>query len=289
VGADWYNARVIDGLKERRVGLCSVDAPRLEGLPPLSDLVTSDIAYVRFHGRNEATWWNDDAGSRYEYLYSKDELSAWVPRLEAMSTQAKKVRVYFNNHRRGDAPEDAAQKLRKDIREETGLSPSIALSTNKTVSKVATRVFCPAGFVALSSNEESSLIRMQPVGLLPGAGPVLLGRFGLLESDEIGDLADLSECEARAIGPRGPELVTRARGVDTSSVNPEPPDRRAVSGEVVFEPDPTDPEVLRLRLEGLVAELGFTLRKEGRGARRASIELASIAEGKEGPFALVLK
>ena len=108
-GADWYNARVIDGLKERRVGLCSVDVPRLEGLPPLSDLVTSDIAYVRFHGRNEATWWNGDAGSRYEYLYSKDELSAWVPRLEAMSSQAKKVRVYFNNHRRGDAPTNAKE------------------------------------------------------------------------------------------------------------------------------------------------------------------------------------
>jgi len=108
-GADWYNARVIDGLKERRVGLCSVDVPRLEGLPPLSDLVTSDIAYVRFHGRNEATWWNGDAGSRYEYLYSKDELSAWVPRLEAMSTQAKKIRVYFNNHRCGDAPTNAKE------------------------------------------------------------------------------------------------------------------------------------------------------------------------------------
>ena len=171
------------------------------------------------------------------------------------------------------APEDAAQKLRKDIREATGLSPSIALSTNKTVSKVATRVFRPAGFVALSPNEESRLIRMQPVGLLPGVGPVLLGRFGLLDIDEIGDLADLSECEARAIGPRGPELVTRARGVDTSPVDPAPPERRAVSGEVVFEPDTTDPDVLRLRLGALVAELGFMLRREGRGAKRASVEL----------------
>jgi DNA polymerase-4 len=171
------------------------------------------------------------------------------------------------------APEDAAQKLRKAIKEETGLSPSIALSTNKTVSKVATRVFRPAGFVALSPNEESGLIRMQPVGLLPGVGPVLLGRFSLLSIDEIGDLADLSECEARAIGPRGSELVTRAQGVDTSPVDPEPPERRAVSGEVVFEPDIIESEVLRLRLESLVAELGFALRKEGRGAKRAAVEL----------------
>jgi uncharacterized protein YecE (DUF72 family) len=108
-GADWFNARVIDGLKARNVGLCSVDLPRLEGLPPLSDLVTSDLAYVRFHGRNGAAWWSGDAGSRYEYLYSRDALSAWLPRLEAMSTQAKKLRVYFNNHRRGDAPANAKE------------------------------------------------------------------------------------------------------------------------------------------------------------------------------------
>ena len=63
-GADWYNARVIDGLKERRVGLCSVDVPRLEGLPPLSDLVTLDLTYVRFHGRNAAAWWTGDSGTR---------------------------------------------------------------------------------------------------------------------------------------------------------------------------------------------------------------------------------
>lgn len=105
--SEWFNARVIDGLKKRRVGLCSVDLPRLEGLPPLSDLVTSDLAYVRFHGRNEAAWWSGDAGTRYEYLYSRDELNAWIPRLEAMSTQAKKIRVYFNNHRRGDAVTNA--------------------------------------------------------------------------------------------------------------------------------------------------------------------------------------
>jgi len=179
------------------------------------------------------------------------------------------------------APEDAAQKLRGRIMEETGLSPSIALSSNKTVSKVSTRVFRPAGFVALSPNEESSLVRMQPVGLLPGVGPALLGRFGLLGIDAIGDLADLSEGEARAIGPRGPELVAKARGIDASPVDPEPPERRAVAGEIVFEPDTTDPEVLGLRSGALVAELAFALRKDGLGARRALVEL-TYTDGLRG-------
>lgn len=171
------------------------------------------------------------------------------------------------------APEDAAQGLRRRIMEETGLSPSIALSSNKTVSKVASRVFRPSGFVALSPNEEGALVRMQPVGLLPGVGPLLLGRFGLLGIEEIGDLADLAESEAHAIGPRGPELVARARGMDCSPVDPRPPEQRAVAGGTVFEPDTTDPGVLRPRAGALVAELAFALRREGLGARRALAEL----------------
>ncbi|MCE5257049.1 MAG: hypothetical protein LLF89_09430 [Spirochaetaceae bacterium] len=172
------------------------------------------------------------------------------------------------------APEDAVQKLRLDIIENTGLSPSLALTSNKTVSKVATRVFRPSGFVALSTNEETTLIRRQPVQLLPGVGPVLMGRLTLLDIEEIGQLADLSAGDARAIGPHGPELVTRARGIDTSPVDPEPVARRALHGRIVFDPDTADSDIIRLRLGALVAELAFKLRKTGVGAHKAAITLS---------------
>ena len=59
--------------------------------------LTSDIAYVRWHGRGEKMWYN--------YRYSKDELSAWVPKLKEMSQNAD-VYGYFNNHYHGYAPEN---------------------------------------------------------------------------------------------------------------------------------------------------------------------------------------
>ena len=170
-------------------------------------------------------------------------------------------------------PEDAAQKLRACIYEATGLTPTVALASNKTVCKVATRVFRPSGFVALSYNEENRLIRQQPVELLPGVGPVLLGRLSLLGLDEIGQLADLDAIEARALGPRGSELVTRARGIDTSPVDPEPEEKKSVHGEVIFEPDTSNPETLRLRLGILVRELAFSLRKQGFGAHKVTVSL----------------
>ncbi len=105
--AEWYSARVIEALRARNVGLCILDAPRLPGLPPVLDLVTADLAYVRFHGRNAFAWWTGDAGTRYEYFYSPEELSAWAPRLGSLGSQARKIRVYFNNHRRGNAASNA--------------------------------------------------------------------------------------------------------------------------------------------------------------------------------------
>lgn len=106
--AEWLNARVIEGLAARNVALCALDLPRIEGLPPLSDLVTSpELAYVRFHGRNAEAWHGVDGAGRYDYLYTKDELASWVPRIEVMSVQAKRLRIYFNNHRGTSAAANA--------------------------------------------------------------------------------------------------------------------------------------------------------------------------------------
>ncbi len=111
LNAEWLNARAIDGLQARRVCLCAVDLPRIDGLPPVSDLVTSDLACVRFHGRDGEAWLAGDRGSRAGYRYSRDELGSWLPRLEAMSVEARRLRVYFVNRRGGAAPAGARELL----------------------------------------------------------------------------------------------------------------------------------------------------------------------------------
>lgn len=104
---DWYNNRVFDALRDRGVTLASVDVPDIQGLPPSVDLVTSSLAYVRLHGRNGETWWGSDAAMRYDYCYNDAELRAWVERIEAMAPKAGRILVYFNNHWKGQAPQNA--------------------------------------------------------------------------------------------------------------------------------------------------------------------------------------
>ncbi|TXT46408.1 MAG: DNA polymerase IV [Spirochaetes bacterium] len=177
-------------------------------------------------------------------------------------------------------PQDASMRLRREILAREGISPTIALASTKTSTKVATRVFRPGGFVALNPNEETQLVRLQPVELLPGVGPVLKDRLSLLDIEDIGTLADLRPFEARAIGPRGPELVARAGGLDDSPVNPQPPERRSLEASAVLEPDSLT--VLRLS-----AALGFQARTQGLGARRVGVGL-DFTDGREAFAALKL-
>ncbi|TFG83217.1 MAG: DUF72 domain-containing protein, partial [Spirochaetales bacterium] len=73
---EWASERVFDELDGRGVGYVSVDRPDLPGLPPPTERVTGGLGYLRFHGRNSDNWWNGDNVSRYDYLYSVEELEA---------------------------------------------------------------------------------------------------------------------------------------------------------------------------------------------------------------------
>jgi len=67
---------------------------------------TSPTAYIRFHGRNAATW-NKRTGSaaeRFDHLYSEDELGEWVGPLAELSGQAENVYAMFNNNGRSTMP-----------------------------------------------------------------------------------------------------------------------------------------------------------------------------------------
>jgi len=101
---DWLTQHTLQLLRERGVGFCNVDLPRLPGLLPKTSFVTAPTAYVRFHGRNAKTWWkHEHAWQRYSYSYSDDELQEWVPHLQEMGEQAKNLYAFANNHWQGQS------------------------------------------------------------------------------------------------------------------------------------------------------------------------------------------
>lgn len=105
--SEWLREQVFDGLRERGVSLASVDEPELPGLPRPTSEVTGPLGYIRFHGRNKASWWTGDSASRYDYLYSREELSEWVQRIREIVDRVPVLLLFFNNHWRGNAAKNA--------------------------------------------------------------------------------------------------------------------------------------------------------------------------------------
>jgi uncharacterized protein YecE (DUF72 family) len=105
----WASDRVFSELERRQVTLVGVDAPDLPNLFPVLDVVTNpDLFYVRFHGRNAKGWRSGNMQLQFDYSYSDDELYAWIEnKIEPMSGRARKGVIFFNNHVRAQAPENA--------------------------------------------------------------------------------------------------------------------------------------------------------------------------------------
>ena len=104
--ASWGAAATeIDAILARhRAGLVLIDEPRFAGSIAIDPalVIGADPArpvYLRLHGRNGATWWaHEKSEDRYNYLYSREELSPFVKAAEEAATGGRKVFVYLNNH-----------------------------------------------------------------------------------------------------------------------------------------------------------------------------------------------
>lgn len=106
--AEWVGEETFDLLKECRLAFCCVDEPRLKGLMPTTAIVTAPPGYVRFHGRNAKKWWtHEESWERYDYLYTPEELSEWIPRVGEITAAAEKTYLFFNNHYKGQAAQNA--------------------------------------------------------------------------------------------------------------------------------------------------------------------------------------
>lgn len=110
----WITPDTFALLRRLDLGFCCVDEPDLPGLIPPAAEATSDIAYVRFHGRNAAKWFNHkEAYERYDYTYRRDELAEWVPRIRDLDAHARLTFLFANNHWMGQAVDTA--RLLKDL------------------------------------------------------------------------------------------------------------------------------------------------------------------------------
>ena len=104
--------RTLALLRDRGIAFVCVDEPQgfENSVPPVAE-ATAEIALVRFHGRNDATWnaRGISASERFDWLYHEDELREWVPRIERLAEKTREVHLLMNNCRDDKAVVGARQ------------------------------------------------------------------------------------------------------------------------------------------------------------------------------------
>ncbi len=167
----------------------------------------------------------------------------------------------------------AAQEIQRRIKSELGLDCTIAVASNKLVSKIACNRVKPRGFIVVKPGEEESYLAPLPIDRLPGAGKVTRAKLARWKVNTIGDLARVPVEELRAaFGKHGVYLHEAARGRDDSPIVTEWKPK-SISAENTFERDTRDAALIEKYLGEMSADVARQLAREGFRARTVVLKL----------------
>lgn len=171
---------------------------------------------------------------------------------------------------------DAAQsgpELQRRIQVELGLSATIALATNKLVSKIACNTVKPHGWLVVSPGQEAAFLAPLAIDRLPGAGKVTREKLSRWNVHTIGDLARVPVAELQqTFGKTGLYLHRAALGEDDAPIVTESKPR-SLSQENTFDRDTRDVTLLEKELDGMSRGVARDLEHEGYLARTVALKL----------------
>jgi DNA polymerase-4 len=155
-----------------------------------------------------------------------------------------------------------AKELRQKIIKDTGLPISFGLSSNKTVSKIATGEAKPCGELQVQGGHERGFLAPLSIRKIPMVGEKA---YSLLRNMGISRIHTLQQMEVetmrRVLGENGVSIWRKANGEDDRLVIPFQA-QKSMSKETTFQQDTIDIELLKRTLIGMVDTLAYHLRKD---------------------------
>ena len=113
--SSWLAEDAIGTFLDYKIGFCNIDQPEYSSAMPPTAHLTSNIGYVRLHGRNPGNSlgaFDRQSPARerqHDYLYSQAELEEWSKRIERINRHADSTFVIFNNDAAGKSVVNALQ------------------------------------------------------------------------------------------------------------------------------------------------------------------------------------
>lgn len=118
--SSWNRKEALDFIRTLDVTLCTIDQPEIGKAIQFDPIITNDIAYLRFHGRNVEAWKKsfanfgkeqsyDQQSERYLYRYTPGELAEVMQKIRLIYDKVKKIFIIMNNHPQGNAVVNAKE------------------------------------------------------------------------------------------------------------------------------------------------------------------------------------
>jgi DNA polymerase IV len=154
-----------------------------------------------------------------------------------------------------------ASELRQRIIKETGLPISFGLSTNKTVSKIATGEAKPNNEIRIITGTEKPFLAPLSVRKIPMVGEVTYKSLCDLGIKRIQTVQEMPmDLMHKVLGKNGLTIWKKANGIDNSPVM-QYHERKSISTERTFNKDTTDVTKLRGIIIAMAENLAYQLRR----------------------------
>ncbi|MGB9333049.1 MAG: DNA polymerase IV [Steroidobacteraceae bacterium] len=146
---------------------------------------------------------------------------------------------------------EIAQRIKRRIRELTGLTASVGVASNKLVAKIASDLHKPDGLTVVTAQSQRALLDALSVRKLPGLGRKTGAKVEAAGIRTLGELRSAPDALLWPLfGRYSAWMRERASGIDERPVQPDL-EEKSLSAEDTFESDLAEPRVLQRQLARL--------------------------------------
>jgi DNA polymerase-4 len=173
-----------------------------------------------------------------------------TPLVEGLSLDEAFLDVTASQALLGGAIE-IAQRIKRRIRELTGLTASVGVASNKLVAKIASDLHKPDGLTVVTAHSQRALLDALSVRKLPGLGRKTGAKVEAAGIRTLGELRSAPDALLWPLfGRYSAWMRERASGIDERPVQPDL-EEKSLSAEDTFETDLAEPRVLQRQLARL--------------------------------------
>lgn len=169
--------------------------------------------------------------------------------------------------------EAIGRKIKQDIKNETGLTASVGLASNKFLAKLASDLEKPDGFVIIKAETKQQILDPLPVSKIWGIGTVTNKALERVGIQTIQQLRTAPRYKLSMVfGNQTDDILQLAQGNDNRPVEPYT-EAKSISTEETFPSDIREKEVLAAIMLHQIEEVAQRLRSEGLQCRTINLKI----------------